>query len=149
MRFMVASGAGGGGAAAVYAVEGDTAVNLSGADASFGEDLSALIAMGDAGLERAAAIAAATAEDERVPLDSLTPALPLPRPGKIICLGLNYADHAKEGGHEVPDYPALPLPLRPPASLHHSELRERSKRNAKHIVDCLFVDGRCNSDGET
>src|SRR6056297_211112 len=32
---------------------------------------------------------------------------PLPNPGKIICLGLNYADHAKEGGHAVPDYPAL------------------------------------------
>ncbi len=32
---------------------------------------------------------------------------PLPDPGKIVCLGLNYADHAKEGGHAVPDYPAL------------------------------------------
>lgn len=29
------------------------------------------------------------------------------QPGKIVCLGLNYADHAREGGHAVPDYPAL------------------------------------------
>jgi acylpyruvate hydrolase len=29
------------------------------------------------------------------------------RPGKVICLGLNYAEHAREGGHAVPDYPAL------------------------------------------
>jgi 2-keto-4-pentenoate hydratase/2-oxohepta-3-ene-1,7-dioic acid hydratase in catechol pathway len=29
------------------------------------------------------------------------------RPGKIVCLGLNYADHAREGGFSVPDYPAL------------------------------------------
>jgi 2-keto-4-pentenoate hydratase/2-oxohepta-3-ene-1,7-dioic acid hydratase in catechol pathway len=28
-------------------------------------------------------------------------------PGKIICVGLNYADHAAEGGHEIPTYPAL------------------------------------------
>lgn len=29
----------------------------------------------------------------------------IPRPGKIICLGLNYAEHAVEGGREKPDYP--------------------------------------------
>lgn len=31
----------------------------------------------------------------------------VPRPGKIICLGVNYVDHAKEGGNTVADYPAL------------------------------------------
>jgi 2-keto-4-pentenoate hydratase/2-oxohepta-3-ene-1,7-dioic acid hydratase in catechol pathway len=31
----------------------------------------------------------------------------VPRPGKFICLGLNYIDHAKEGGHAVPPYPTL------------------------------------------
>lgn len=29
----------------------------------------------------------------------------VPEPGKIICLGLNYFDHAKEGGRDKPDYP--------------------------------------------
>lgn len=29
----------------------------------------------------------------------------IPAPGKIICLGLNYYDHAKEGGREKPTYP--------------------------------------------
>lgn len=29
------------------------------------------------------------------------------RPGKIVCLGLNYADHAKEGGHSRPEYPGF------------------------------------------
>jgi 2-keto-4-pentenoate hydratase/2-oxohepta-3-ene-1,7-dioic acid hydratase in catechol pathway len=29
----------------------------------------------------------------------------IPEPGKTICLGLNYYDHAKEGGREKPDYP--------------------------------------------
>lgn len=32
---------------------------------------------------------------------------PVPRPGKIICLGLNYADHAAEGGHAKPEYPSF------------------------------------------
>ena len=29
----------------------------------------------------------------------------VPEPGKIICLGLNFHDHAKEGGRDKPDYP--------------------------------------------
>jgi 2-keto-4-pentenoate hydratase/2-oxohepta-3-ene-1,7-dioic acid hydratase in catechol pathway len=37
------------------------------------------------------------------------------RPGKIICLGLNYADHAKEGGHARPEYPGFFM--RGPSSL--------------------------------
>jgi 2-keto-4-pentenoate hydratase/2-oxohepta-3-ene-1,7-dioic acid hydratase in catechol pathway len=32
---------------------------------------------------------------------------PLPAPPKIICLGLNYADHAAEGGFKPPSYPTL------------------------------------------
>jgi 2-keto-4-pentenoate hydratase/2-oxohepta-3-ene-1,7-dioic acid hydratase in catechol pathway len=32
----------------------------------------------------------------------------IPRPGKFVCLGLNYVDHAKEGGHhDLPAYPTL------------------------------------------
>jgi 2-keto-4-pentenoate hydratase/2-oxohepta-3-ene-1,7-dioic acid hydratase in catechol pathway len=29
------------------------------------------------------------------------------RPNKIVCLGLNYADHAAEGGHATPEYPSF------------------------------------------
>ncbi|ACM06990.1 fumarylacetoacetate hydrolase family protein [Thermomicrobium roseum] len=32
---------------------------------------------------------------------------PLQRPGKIICLGLNYADHARETNSPIPQYPEL------------------------------------------
>jgi 2-keto-4-pentenoate hydratase/2-oxohepta-3-ene-1,7-dioic acid hydratase in catechol pathway len=32
---------------------------------------------------------------------------PVPRPGKIIGIGLNYADHAAEGGRERPQYPTI------------------------------------------
>ena len=33
--------------------------------------------------------------------------LPVERPGKVVCLGLNYRDHAAEGGNAVPEYPAF------------------------------------------
>lgn len=31
----------------------------------------------------------------------------IPRPGKVICVGLNYADHSAESGFKQPDYPTL------------------------------------------
>ena len=34
-------------------------------------------------------------------------ALPIDRPGKIICVGMNYRDHAAESGLEVPERPML------------------------------------------
>ncbi len=33
--------------------------------------------------------------------------LPIDRPGKIVCVGLNYHDHAEEQGAELPDEPLL------------------------------------------
>lgn len=43
------------------------------------------------------------------PLDPASVAFlpPVLRPGKIICVGLNYADHTKESAYEQPDYPTL------------------------------------------
>lgn len=44
-----------------------------------------------------------------------TPALPFARPSKIVCIGRNYADHAKELGNDVPKEPLFFL--KPPSSL--------------------------------
>jgi 2-keto-4-pentenoate hydratase/2-oxohepta-3-ene-1,7-dioic acid hydratase in catechol pathway len=32
---------------------------------------------------------------------------PIPRPGKIICVGLNYKDHAAEANLDIPEYPTI------------------------------------------
>jgi 2-keto-4-pentenoate hydratase/2-oxohepta-3-ene-1,7-dioic acid hydratase in catechol pathway len=32
---------------------------------------------------------------------------PVPRPGKVICIGLNYRDHAEESGMEIPERPLV------------------------------------------
>jgi acylpyruvate hydrolase len=39
--------------------------------------------------------------------DQISLLSPVLRPGKVICLGLNYRDHAAEAGMAVPDYPIL------------------------------------------
>ena len=77
-------------------VDGDAAIDLA-------ADLRAELAAGRDLL--AAGRAAIASGAPRLPLAGLQFAPLVPEPGKIICLGLNYYDHAKEGGREKPDYP--------------------------------------------
>jgi 2-keto-4-pentenoate hydratase/2-oxohepta-3-ene-1,7-dioic acid hydratase in catechol pathway len=42
-----------------------------------------------------------------VPLTQVRLCAPVPRPGKIVCIGLNYMDHVEETGTEVPSEPAV------------------------------------------
>lgn len=87
----------------VYVVSDDQAINLTALDNSIGHDLMNLITQGDAA-KRAEGLAQGAAS---IAVSDITPALPVAMPGKTICLGLNYIDHIKEGGYDVPDYPAL------------------------------------------
>jgi 2-keto-4-pentenoate hydratase/2-oxohepta-3-ene-1,7-dioic acid hydratase in catechol pathway len=62
-----------------------------------------LAALDDAGLRELGMRAEESAE--RTPLASVQLAAPVPDPQKIICLGLNYRDHAAESGQEPPAAP--------------------------------------------
>jgi len=42
-----------------------------------------------------------------VPLVDVHLLAPVPRPGKVVCVGLNYRDHAEETGQAIPDEPVL------------------------------------------
>lgn len=66
-------------------------------------DLDAMLASGE-GLAKAASSASAGSE---CALDELTFLPPLVNAPKIICLGLNYRDHAAEGGFQVPEFPTI------------------------------------------
>jgi 2-keto-4-pentenoate hydratase/2-oxohepta-3-ene-1,7-dioic acid hydratase in catechol pathway len=65
---------------------------------ALGRDLSAVIASG-APLE---GVTGPVLDPTAVRLHA-----PLPRPGKIICVGLNYLDHCREQGIDPPAYPML------------------------------------------
>jgi 2-keto-4-pentenoate hydratase/2-oxohepta-3-ene-1,7-dioic acid hydratase in catechol pathway len=88
---------------AVFLVLGEEAVNLTELNPDCGEDLLAIIENPTLVSELDAAIRSAP----KIPVNEITPALPVKQPGKIICLGLNYINHIKEGGYDVPEYPAL------------------------------------------
>lgn len=73
-------------------------------DAQFPGFIGHLLASGDDGLERAYAV---LAKAPQVDLDSVVQLPPLRHPPKIICLGLNYADHTAESPYEQPSYPTI------------------------------------------
>ncbi len=148
MKFLVGKTSNG---TAVFAVEGEKAINLTALNAAVGDDLMGFI--------RAPALIESVigqmADAPRVDLASITPALPVAKPGTIICLGLNYIDHIKEGGYDIPDYPALfmrgknsimaagaPL-VRPTCSDHldyEAELMIVIGKGGRHITEARALD---------
>ena len=76
---------------------------------------STIVSLGDATLEQLLAggvdlldyAAQHRAACSEYAADKVTWLPPLTRPGKIICVGLNYADHTKESPYEQPSYPTL------------------------------------------
>jgi 2-keto-4-pentenoate hydratase/2-oxohepta-3-ene-1,7-dioic acid hydratase in catechol pathway len=65
------------------------------------------VVVDDAVVDLAAARAAGTATAHRLPLDTVTLEAPVPRPPKILAIGLNYADHVAESGQQRPDLPTF------------------------------------------
>jgi 2-keto-4-pentenoate hydratase/2-oxohepta-3-ene-1,7-dioic acid hydratase in catechol pathway len=46
-------------------------------------------------------------DGDPIQLDGLPLRAPVPMPGKVICVGLNYRDHAEESGQPIPEEPVL------------------------------------------
>src|SRR4051812_1644193 len=66
-------------------------------------DVISLIAAGDAGLKAARSAKAS----DGIGLSSVKLLAPIPRPSKLICVGLNYRDHAIESKMEIPKVPTI------------------------------------------
>ncbi|MBH1962682.1 MAG: fumarylacetoacetate hydrolase family protein [Comamonadaceae bacterium] len=91
------------GAPRLAVVEGDQFIDLHDAQPHVPADLREALR---AGVDlHAAARAALDSQAARHPLADATLAPLVADPGKTICLGLNYFDHAKEGGRDKPEYP--------------------------------------------
>jgi 2-keto-4-pentenoate hydratase/2-oxohepta-3-ene-1,7-dioic acid hydratase in catechol pathway len=104
-----------GSGAALGLVDEGTVIDVGTADAQLPRDLGGVVGEGTGMLARLKVAAQTASGSARLPLGSVKAALPFARPSKMICVGLNYALHAKEGGHEIPTYPSFFL--RVPTSL--------------------------------
>jgi acylpyruvate hydrolase len=140
-------------------VEGDAVIDLQAVDAGLPGDLGEVLRRSNGDLKSLADLAKKAPASARRPLDGLKFTLPVARPGKIICLGLNYLDHVKEGPmrDNVPKFQSIffrmltsltshlqPL-MRPRKSIqfdYEGELVVIIGKRAKHLtlenaVDCV------------
>jgi len=119
----------------------DTFVNLSGTDQLIPNRLQEIIQSQESLNRAAAAIQNSNAIKGKI--DSITFKPPIEKPGKIVCMGLNYADHAKEGGNARPEYPSFFM--RGPSSLtaHLSPiLRPKVSDKLDYEAELAFVVGK-------
>jgi acylpyruvate hydrolase len=93
------------GQAHVGALDGDTVIELNAVAPELPRTLKEVIAARlPVDLSGRVASAPSTA---RRRLSDVKLLIPIPDPGKIVCVGLNYHDHAEETGQKAPDYPPL------------------------------------------
>jgi acylpyruvate hydrolase len=91
------------GASRLALVDGTDLIDLNDAQRQVPSDIRVAL---KAGIDLQAAGRAALADKAaRQPFAHAMLAPVVPDPGKTICLGLNYFDHAKEGGRDKPEYP--------------------------------------------
>jgi acylpyruvate hydrolase len=97
------------GAPRLGVVEGDQVIDLQATDSKVPSDLGEWLARNDGDLKPLADIARRAPASSRKPLSGLTYRLPVGRPGKIVCLGLNYLEHIQEGTQRdnVPQFPTI------------------------------------------
>lgn len=90
-------------------VEGDQVIDLQAVDAKVPSDLGAVLAASNGDLKGLGDLAKKAPASARRPLKGLKFGLPVARPGKILCLGLNYLEHVKEGTQRdnIPKSPTI------------------------------------------
>jgi 2-keto-4-pentenoate hydratase/2-oxohepta-3-ene-1,7-dioic acid hydratase in catechol pathway len=140
-------------------IDGDNVIDLQAVDANVPGDLAEVLRRNNGDLASIGALAKKAPASARRPLDGLKYALPVAHPGKIICLGLNYLDHVKEGPQRdnIPKFPSIffrvltslvphgqPI-MRPKESIqldYEAEMVAIIGKRAKHLsmgnaVDCI------------
>lgn len=90
-------------------VEGDNVIDLQAVDASLPANLAEVLAKNNGDLKPLGELAKRAPASAKRPLKGLKFGLPVARPPKIICLGLNYMEHVKEGMNRdnVPKFPTI------------------------------------------
>lgn len=86
-------------------VNGDDVIDLTSVDAGAPRDIQAVIA--DDAFKAVQSIADKATDADMRKFDSLSFALPVSSPGKILCLGLNYMEHVNEGIFEKQPFPTV------------------------------------------
>ncbi len=126
-------------------VEGDQVIDLQEADAKAPSDLGEWLRRHDGDLTPLADLAKRAPAGARRPLNGLTYTLPVAQPGKIVCLGLNYLEHVKEGfsRDNIPKFPTIFMRCLTSLAAHQqSILRPAMTDSLDYEAELVVIIGR-------
>ncbi len=104
MRLVSFSKAGG---SAVGLRQGDSIIDISVAAPKLPRTLAGILAAGASAKAELKKVAAKPRKNAVLKASKVKLLPPIPEPGKILCVGLNYKDHAAETGNPLPTYPVI------------------------------------------
>src|SRR5882672_5682440 len=126
-------------------VEGDQVIDLQAVDAKVPADLGAVLAAHNGDLKSLGDIAKRAPASARRPLKGLKFGLPVARPGKIVCLGLNYLEHVKEGAQRdnIPKFPTIFMRVNTSLVPHGAPIiRPKASETLDYEAELIFIVGK-------
>jgi len=124
------------------ALAGRLAFDLQTLDPDLPTDLNDFLKLGPQGIERAE-LGLANQREPAIPLEQITYLPPILAPSKILCVGVNYADHAPETGKEVPNKPIIFNKLSGVLSSHNADiLLPRVSEKVDYEAELVVVIGK-------
>src|SRR3989442_9688843 len=126
-------------------VEGDQVIDLQAVDKSIPSDLGECLRRNNGDLAPLKDAVKRAPASARRPLKGLKYALPVAAPGKIICLGLNYLEHVKEGSQRdnIPKFPTIFMRGRTSLVPHGQPiLRPKASETLDYEAELIFVVGK-------
>jgi acylpyruvate hydrolase len=133
------------GALRLGVVEGEQVIDLQAVDSSIPGDLGECLRRNEgdfSALKDAVKRAPAAA---RRPLKGLAYGLPVAAPGKVICLGLNYLEHVKEGSQRdnIPKFPTIFMRGRTSLVPHGQPIiRPKASETLDYEAELIFIVGK-------
>jgi 2-keto-4-pentenoate hydratase/2-oxohepta-3-ene-1,7-dioic acid hydratase in catechol pathway len=126
-------------------VEGDQVIDLQAVDPNLPGNLADVLAKTNGDLKPLAELAKKAPASARHPLKGLKFGLPVARPGKVICLGLNYLEHVKEGSQRdnIPKFPTIFMRGNSSLVPHESPIiRPNVSETLDYEAELIFIIGK-------
>ncbi len=126
-------------------VEGDQVIDLQAVDKGLPGDLGEVLRKSNGDLSGLTDTAKRAPASARRPLNAVKFGLPVARPGKVICLGLNYLEHVKEGSQRdnIPKFPTIFMRATTSLVPHGQPIiRPKVSETLDYEAELIFVIGK-------
>jgi acylpyruvate hydrolase len=126
-------------------IEGEEVIDLQAVDQAIPSDLGEVLRRHNGDLTALKDAAKRAGAGARRPLKGLKYGLPVATPGKVICLGLNYLEHVKEGAQRdnIPKFPTIFMRGNSSLVPHGAPIvRPKASETLDYEAELIFVVGK-------